>query len=504
MFLSIVADYEDLSSPSLLAQCISVLDQVKSDATGEQDKLSFDPSGTSALVDATRNTTKSSSSSSGANDADHSNEVPSVTTTFSELNWTDIQDSDRDLVALSLEEKQQKLTAMFPSVSVEDISKILGLADISFSDVVDRLLTLTFLEMEKLEGSESETPKGIDAFFHDRTKAKKRKAGQKHRKKADDSSRTSSVGSPSTRNPWTTTEDDINFIVGKTDLSAAQVRATYLQAGRNLAVTIETLATEKSDKLDRSDSWEALRETQLIDLKHDFAQLSDRLLYGLLLLSRLPPEAAELAAKVEEHRLLEQVGNRVDLVHYEPVNFDEEPKDVSRPDTSSLSLMSSVQLQSYAANHQLHADTAFAQASAAARRARSDDLMGGAAIYHAEEGHRRAQVAKAYRAAEADARIRANRNSDDTIDLHGATVEDAIRNAKRETQRWWDRMGDARYTASGRDAVKVGFHIVTGVGAHSRHGIAKIGPAVSRALIKEGWKVEVRSGQVSVYGRSRC
>jgi len=48
-----------------------------------------------------------------------------------------------------------------------------------------------------------------------------------------------------------------------------------------------------------------------------------------------------------------------------------------------------------------------------------------------------------------------------------------------------------------------GLRIVTGVGRHSEGGRGKLGPAVARMLVSEGWRVEVGEGIVEVLGRAK-
>lgn len=43
--------------------------------------------------------------------------------------------------------------------------------------------------------------------------------------------------------------------------------------------------------------------------------------------------------------------------------------------------------------------------------------------------------------------------------------------------------------------------IITGRGSHSSGGVAVLGPAVKKALEREGWMVEVWEGGLSVRGR---
>ena len=142
----------------------------------------------------------------------------------------------------------------------------------------------------------------------------------------------------------------------------------------------------------------------------------------------------------------------------------------------------------------IHArDAAFSQARAAYRKGKSDPLMGGAAAYYSQEG--RDADARARQAMRAAADQLAEMQSwKGGLDLHGVTVEDAKRIAREKVTGWWHELG--------RDgqSVGAGYRIVTGVGNHSEGGVGKLGPAVGKMLIREGWKVQVGTGYLVVTG----
>jgi hypothetical protein len=89
------------------------------------------------------------------------------------------------------------------------------------------------------------------------------------------------------------------------------------------------------------------------------------------------------------------------------------------------------------------------------------------------------------------------------LDLHGVSVADATRIARNRTGAWWDGLGDAKYAPGGGGPARSGFRIVTGIGSHSKNHAPRIGPAVTKMLVKEGWKVEVGHGELVVVGRVR-
>jgi len=83
------------------------------------------------------------------------------------------------------------------------------------------------------------------------------------------------------------------------------------------------------------------------------------------------------------------------------------------------------------------------------------------------------------------------------LDLHGVNVKDALRISRERVTTWWHELGEGRIGGRG---VGSGYRIVTGMGNHSEGGKGKLGPAVGKMLIREGWKVEVRGGVLIVTG----
>ncbi len=129
--------------------------------------------------------------------------------------------------------------------------------------------------------------------------------------------------------------------------------------------------------------------------------------------------------------------------------------------------------------------------------------MKAAAGYYAQEGRNYNANVKVMNQADADALVD-QQSSYAILDLHGVTVADATRIARQRTQMWWDSLGEQRIAEYGGARGGVGnYRIVVGLGRHSADGRGKLGPAVVKALVKEGWKVEVGSGELLVTGVNR-
>jgi hypothetical protein len=83
--------------------------------------------------------------------------------------------------------------------------------------------------------------------------------------------------------------------------------------------------------------------------------------------------------------------------------------------------------------------------------------------------------------------------------LHGVNVKDAVRISREKVTTWWHELNEQRVGTIGTRRIGEGYQIITGKGNHS-DGKGKLGPAVGKMLIREGWKVEVRGGRLVVMG----
>ncbi|KAL7272285.1 hypothetical protein RUND412_004918 [Rhizina undulata] len=134
---------------------------------------------------------------------------------------------------------------------------------------------------------------------------------------------------------------------------------------------------------------------------------------------------------------------------------------------------------------------AFDKAAAAYRRSKSDRLMGGAAAFYADQGKSHDVLRKQY--SDDAAEMMVNENSKpNQLDLHGVTAAQAVKLARERTTAWWVRCEGNRNLTP--------FRIVTGQGRHSKDGMSVLLPAVSKMLVKEGWKISINKGHILVYG----
>jgi hypothetical protein len=450
-------------------------------------------------------------SQSNPEDDSESYGVTSITTGFSELKWDDDTNVGVDLEEMSHEEKEEYLKNMFPAMRQYDISFVLKKCKGILCQAIDELLNLASLEeeMQESQGGLPLIPKSIDGFLGQENGSRPRKGKSKRQSRTNDSSRASSVASglsdasSGRRNVWTTSTGDVEFIFSRTNLAQKSIKSAYHINAASLPATISALAVESGASFSTLNELDPLLQLNIVELKHDFQSMPDSQLFGLLYMARnIPSAARELAEVMVSLPEPLHSGKFNGMVQYAPLVptkvLDPDPPRSSSPWTK----VDPSYTRAIAASHGAAASIAYTKASAAYKRGKSDHLMNGVASYYAELGRERAKAAKASFAAAAYAHV-ASQSSSRVLDLHGVGVADAVRIAQQMVNIWWESLGDAKYAPGGGGPARDGYRIVTGVGRHSKDGAPRIGPAVSRMLVREGWKVEISPGEIIVCGKAR-
>lgn len=487
----------DLGLPDQRRSVIDILSKLKKSAL-EEENADFDPTGTGGFREFVQDR-DSTPSRSTPEDESTSNGVTSITTGVSGLQVDVTSAIGIHLESQSQEDKLKWLHETFPNIISFERSNMLKKCNGNLNHTVDNLLTLSFL------------PRGVDGFGKEEQFNLARKGRGKKKSRTTDSSRASSVASQfaesslqTATNIWESAIDDVEFICARTTLDAKTVKSVWHANGTSLPATIRALAIKQAATLPALEDAETTIQIRVVDLKQDFQQVPDAQLFGILDLARNIPSAAhELVEEMVTFVLSDTIpsGKVSGYTQYAPVKLD---GDTERPSTPTiwapLPPSTFASHSSHVANHSLAASTAFKQAGSAFRRGKSDRLMGGAAAYYAQVGHEHVKLAKEQMAASADAHVAAQ-SSSSYVDLHGVSVLDAVRIARARTEDWWEGLGDAKYYTGGNNAARKGFRIVTGVGKHSKDGALRIGPAVSKMLMREGWKAEVLAGEIIVRGK---
>lgn len=515
----VAAFYSDFAStPNALEQAKELLDTIKASAIAEQ-ATEFDASGSSGLP--VRDSPDKHSS-----DVDSNADTWATRTTL-----TDATHLSNDLAALSVDErsaegseeswdggyykdteqfdtrtKEQLLAETFPNLRPELVEYTLKKCNDDFSKATDELLNHAYFEDARTSPSEDAAPvaKGIDAFFeghHVPGKSKKGKGKRKQKVSLYDASSATSSGTDlsgnATPNHWQNSSRDVDFIVAGTKLPAKVVSSLYHERGASLSGTILAFVN-KDMKAHEGQEPEAGCVEDAVALNADFPSIGLNQAVALVRLADGSPDKARDMAKALTEQPASETGGKGGIkldFRYTPVNIeDDEPRVSKLPD-----LPSSIRPHS-TASVALRRNEAFEKAAAAHRRG---GYMKAAAGYYAQEGRNYNANVKVMSQADADALV-AQQSSSTILDLHGVTVADATRIARQRTQMWWNSLGEQRIAEYGGARGGVGnYRIVVGLGRHSADGRGKLGPAVVKALVKEGWKVEVGSGELLVTGVNR-
>ncbi|KAJ4985325.1 Smr domain-containing protein [Stagonosporopsis vannaccii] len=516
----VAAFYSDFAdAPNALERARELLDPIKASAIAEQ-ATDFDASGSSGGPARDSPGKHSSDVDSNADtwatrttltDATHlSNDFATLSVDGrsaegSEGSWDD-GGYYKDTEQFDIKTKEQLLAETFPNLRPELVAYTLRKCSDDFSKATDELLNHAYFEDARSSPSEEAAPvaKGIDAFFEGHHVPQKSRKGKGKKKQKDALYQVSSANSSgtdlsgtATPNRWQNSSRDIGFITARTKLPTKAVSSLYHEKGASLSAAILAFVN-KDMKAHEGQEPEAGSVEDAMALNADFPSIGLNQAVSLVRLADGSSDKARDLAKALTEQPASETGGKGGIkldLRYAPVNLeDDEPQVGKLPD-----LPSSIRPHS-TASVALRRNEAFEKAASAHRRG---GYMKAAAGYYAQEGRNYNANLKVMSQADADAFV-AHQSSSTILDLHGVTVADAIRIARQRTKMWWDSLGEQRIAEYGGARGGVGsYRIVVGLGRHSADGRGKLGPAVVKALVKEGWKVEVGSGELLVTGVSK-
>lgn len=402
--------------------------------------------------------------------------------------------------------KEQLLAETFPNLRPELVAYTLKKCDDDFSKATDELLNHAYFEDVRTSPGEEAAPvaKGIDAFFeghHVPQKNKKSKGKRKQKMSLYDVSSANSSGTDlsgaATPNRWQNSSRDVEFITARTKIPAKVVSSLYHERSASLSATILAFVN-KDMKMHEGQEPDAGCVEDAMALNVDFPSIGLNQAVALVRLADGSPDKARDMAKALTEQPASETGGKGGIkldFRYAPVNLD-----VDAPQVSKLPDLPSSIRPHTTTSVALRRNEAFQKAAEAHRRGGN---MRAAAGYYAQQGRDYNANMKVMSQADADAHV-AQQSSSTILDLHGVTVADATRIARQGTQMWWNSLGEQRIAEYGGARGGVGsYRIVVGLGRHSADGRGKLGPAVVKALVKEGWKVEVGSGELLVTGVNR-
>jgi len=440
--------------------------------------------------------TESAISVSGETDATNlSNGLSSLS--LESISESEIRSSSNqvidDIEALSIEDKTTRLLELFPSEKASEVAYTLRKSDGDFTRAMDSLLNHVFFNNTDVPGEDRVPTRGIDAFAAEHVASRgKIKKGKNRKYKSMEEHSTASTRTMTEANKWETANSDILFIASRTNISDSTVSSIYHKNGASKQKTILALIGQNSNSEHRSTAGNRSVDIDANTLLKAFPSLSFSQAAALIRLTQPSTASAhELAKSLTTSTSSPEELGRI-VPQYVPIKICDVSPDPRPPSRDTLVDGSSATFAS--ARHD-----AFTKASAYYRRGKSDHLMGGAAAYYASLGRDANLAMKKAAAAEADALV-TSQSSPTQLDLHGVSVKDATRIASERVRAWWHDLGEGRISSGGRRGLGGGYHIVTGLGRHSDGGVAKLGPAVAKTLLREGWKIEVGSGVLTVVG----
>lgn len=518
-----MSDY-DLSTGRGIQDARATLDALQAHAAIEE-ATGFDPSASSGVQDDTSTGTQATSEraqswngelASRSDDTDLTSTSHSLSLLALDPGYSgaEIEESERfpsthydmGLEKLDVESKERVLHEMFPSVKKFRISYTLKKSGENLGRAVEELLSRVFFEEE--QGEVGVLLKGVDGFVEDSVgrrgrqgKGKKKKQLRNGRRASSTPAQLTDVNTEEGISTWEAARRDVEFICQRTGLPMQTVSSHYHAHGASMPATVGALLEMASSEVSTTALDELTVQTHASELGGDFPTISMFHLTALIRLTYPSTSSAHELATILTAKPFrsKQLGGIEIITKYSTIDLNETglSSPVKRSAAKNLRLDLST-ATALAATNTLARQTAFNQASAAYRKSKSDPLMGAAAGYYSSIGRDHDAIAKKYSAAAADALVTSQSTRLD-LDLHGVGVKDAIRIARERVTAWWAALKD---TEPG-SAPKGGFRIVTGMGKHSEGGRGKLGPAVGKMLVREGWKVEIGEGVLVVRGVAR-
>jgi hypothetical protein len=505
------ADYAGTSDGLRLAK--EALDGIKQAALEEQ-TTEFDPSGSSGVP--VRGPSRLGSDEADSNTEEwHSQTTETDYTglssehTAQSLSGRSASASEESLDGACFGEREQLdapakeliLADTFPTLRFELVVFTLKKCENNLGKATDELLNHVYFEDAQSSPTEEfVVAKGVDAFSEDHHVPYRGKKGKGKRRQNGSlshglhlASASESEASPAPPlNKWQHGDQDVAYITSRTNLSKATVSSLYHRNGASLPATIRALiendlAAHKHEKEPDAGTIE-----DAIDLVAAFpaVDLEDAVVLIRLTAPSIPNAHDLTDTLVARPSTATKSKGRIEVIpRYAPIRLSD-----PTPDILKLPALPSSPLPHTTATLSAARSKAFTQASTAYRMGKSTPLMKAAAGYYSQVGRDINANLKAMSELDADAHV-SSQSSSAFLDLHGVSVHDATRIAKERTRAWWDNLGEARVPGGGRTGVGEGYRIITGLGRHSEGGRGKIGPAVVKTLVNEGWKIQGKNSQ---------
>ncbi|CZT16538.1 uncharacterized protein RCC_02372 [Ramularia collo-cygni] len=516
LLFSILSDY-DLNKESDTADATVLLDQLRESALLEEN-AEFDPSGTAFEGDVSEEEVRKSSRLEGSATSFRETDMSSVSNGLSGLDLSDSsQDGTRtpdwDPVDFDTMDEETKVTLLLEvfkdQATPHTVRHALQKCNGKWDTAVEELLTQVGIgEFLQSDGGVKISNKGVDAFFEDNGYRKGRKAkGKRKANRISNGSHQTDASSP-VENKWQTSGRDVEFVASRTGLSLLSIQSLYNSLGASLPKTITAILKKRSQTISPEDREDPVLVANAYDLQQDFPTIEHEHIFALIHLTHPSTAAAHELAKELTARPRAATGGIQIIPRYAPPVLDDidstwkKPLRRSRPTTPIEHHEYDISNgPDHASMYNAARANAFQQAQAAYRKSRSNPLMGGAAAYYSQEGRNLSALSSQATARSAD-QLAARQSSSTEVDLHGIDVLNGIRIAQERVGQWWASLGENRVNGRvGAESRQAGYRIVVGLGTHSIGGKGKLGPAVSKALRNQGWRIENQGAAILVRGR---
>ncbi|KAI0541948.1 hypothetical protein GGR58DRAFT_454543 [Xylaria digitata] len=416
------------------------------------------------------------------------------------------------LDGLTNEDKVRQLAAMFVSLKHIDVKLALQKAKGNADLAIDELLNLQLLEQT------GERPKGVDGFYvsdDDKPRLNKKERRKKNKASKLAALRNADVPLATEIPPQGTAadNDNIGFISDNLALPLDEAANLYQRHKRSLGAAIIAaldayLALSLSSNSDPNQLQQIEEQQKRVPWipNHYFGPIFDMTptTQAAINVIDVLTNHFEKPAYVRYDVSYSAVAG-VDSTSKSPVennstsswrdirpsnNKPRPAQQLHKPPTTLEAASSRKAIAAASAKH------SYASASSAYKRGKSDPYMRQVAGFYADRARSEAASQRQLTSIEAELLVN-EQSTEDTIDLHGVSVQDGVDIAVDRVWNWWNALGENKVRKAREDGLKV----VTGLGRHSSDGKSRLRVNVFKALVADGWKVQVLTGVYLVTGR---
>ncbi|WPG98253.1 Hypothetical protein R9X50_00104100 [Acrodontium crateriforme] len=509
---AILSDY-DLRSATAIQDARATLDALKEAAILEE-TAGFDPSGTGGAQDGKR---EESSPDTTSGSVSRETDLTSFSNGGSLLELEGYKSDENgvvgtaeDLERLDDETKVRLLQEVFGDrVSKYSIQHTLKKYRGKWQGTMEELLNhVYFNEGQTGDDGVKIAAKGIDGFSEDNVIRRKRKGkGKKGNLSINEvhvtPSRTASL--TSTPNRWDSSREEVDFIAARLPFTKSIVHSTYFEQSGSLRQTIRSLLKSSMEEIKVVVDDDAVIDLHIHELQREYSDEDPENIATVVRLTHPSmKDAREIATALTAKPEVDKSGEVRIVPQYTP--YKEESDVVPRAASHVATCFAGsadVDHSAQVGKHSAWRATALSQARAAQRKAKSDRLMSGAGAYYREVYQESTALLSGSVAAAAD-ELAARQSSETQVDLHGIDVLNGVRIARQKVNAWWNDLGEGRVNGRlGAGDRAAGFKIIVGAGRHSEGGKSKLGPAVTKALQSEGWKLENAGAVIIVKGKAK-